>query len=61
MLADDVREAVAHPVIAAVALDVVQPGEAARITQISDVVEPRIKPEGPAEVFPAAARSAHWE
>jgi glycine reductase complex component B subunit alpha and beta len=49
---DDIREAVAHPAIASVAFDVVRPGESARITQISDVVEPRIKPEGPADVFP---------
>jgi glycine reductase len=50
--AEDVREAVAHPAIADVAFDVVRPEEPVRITQISDVVEPRIKPRGPADVFP---------
>jgi sarcosine reductase len=50
--AEDVREAVAHPAIADVGLDIVEPGESARITQISDVIEPRIKPEGTSTVFP---------
>jgi glycine reductase len=49
---DAIKEAVAHAAIAGVEFDVVHPGEAARITQISDVVEPRIKPDGPADVFP---------
>src|SRR5262249_48088293 len=49
---EDVREAVAHPAIAEVSVEVVRPGEPARITQISDVVEPRISPEGRADVFP---------
>jgi sarcosine reductase len=49
---EDLREAIAHPAIASVAMEVVRPGESARITQIHDVVEPRIKPEGSADVFP---------
>jgi glycine reductase len=48
----DVREAIAHPAIADATLEIVRHGESARITQISDVVEPRLKPDGPANVFP---------
>jgi len=33
-------------------VEVVHPGESARITQITDVVEPRIKVQGGGDVFP---------
>ncbi len=45
-------DAVANPAIADVDVDVVHPGEAVRITQLSDVVEPRIKVSGSGDVFP---------
>jgi sarcosine reductase len=47
----DTQAAVANPAVAGVAADVVHPGEAVRITQISDVIEPRIKVHG-GDVFP---------
>jgi glycine reductase complex component B subunit alpha and beta len=49
---DDLTSAVGNPAIASVAIDVVHPGEPARITQLSDVVEPRVKADGPGDVFP---------
>ena len=49
---DELKEAIAHPAVHDVSLDVVRPGESARITQISDVVEPRIKVSGGGDVFP---------
>ena len=49
---DEIKQAIAHPAIRDVTLDVVRPGESARITQISDVVEPRIKVSGGGDVFP---------
>lgn len=42
----------ADPAFASVAVDLVRPGESARITQITDVVEPRAKAGGTAGVFP---------
>src|SRR5258708_40324240 len=50
--ADELRAAVAHPAIAGLELAIVHPGESARITQLSDVVEPRIKVSGGGDVFP---------
>jgi glycine reductase len=47
----DLAQAVANPAIAGVAVELVRPGESARIAQISDVVEPRIKLSG-GQVFP---------
>jgi glycine reductase complex component B subunit alpha and beta len=35
-----------------VAVDLVQPGEAARIVQVRDVIEPRVKVEGPGHTYP---------
>lgn len=49
---DQLKEAIAHPAITDVSLDIVRPGESARITQICDVVEPRIKVNGGGDVFP---------
>src|ERR1700694_2730364 len=42
----------ADPAFSAVDIQLVKPGEAARITQITDVVEPRAKPGGTGGVFP---------
>jgi glycine reductase len=42
----------ADPAFSAVDIQLVRPGEAARITQITDVVEPRAKPAGTSGVFP---------
>lgn len=42
----------ADPAFASVAVEIVRPGEAARITQITDVIEPRVKVGGTAGVFP---------
>jgi glycine reductase len=50
--AADMHAAVANPAIAGLEIQVVHPGEAARITQITDVVEPRIKVQGGGDVFP---------
>jgi glycine reductase len=47
---DAVRNAVTHPAIADVGVAIVRPGERTRITQLSDVIEPRTKPGG--EMFP---------
>jgi glycine reductase len=47
---DELREAAAHPAISDVGIAVVRPGDVTRITQLSDVIEPRIKPSG--EMFP---------
>ena len=49
---EQLLEAVANPAIAGVDLQVVHPGESARITQLSDVVEPRVKVAGKGDVFP---------
>lgn len=40
----------ADPAFAGVELELVRPGEAARVTQVTDVIEPRTKPEG--SIFP---------
>lgn len=40
------------PAFAAVEVDLVRPRESARITQLQDVVEPRLKVAGPGGVFP---------
>jgi glycine reductase len=49
---DDLTQVVANPALAGIDLEVVHPGEAVRITQISDVVEPRVKVGGGGDVFP---------
>jgi glycine reductase len=49
---DDLTQALAHPAIDGIDLDVVYPGESARITQIHDVVEPRVKVGSGGQVFP---------
>lgn len=38
--------------IATVSVDIAKPGESVRITPVKDVVEPRVKVEGPGGVFP---------
>lgn len=38
--------------IRAVGVDLVQPGEATRIVQVRDVIEPRLKAKGPGHVYP---------
>ncbi len=38
--------------IRAVELDIAKPGESVRITPVKDVIEPRVKVEGPGEIFP---------
>jgi len=38
--------------IAAVSFDVAKPGESVRITPVKDVIEPRVKVEGPGGMFP---------
>jgi glycine reductase complex component B subunit alpha and beta len=48
----ELLRAVANPAIASVDVAVVHPGESARITQLSDVVEPRVKVSGAGDVFP---------
>ena len=50
--AEELEEAIAHPAISDISLDVVRPGESARITHICDVIEPRIKVSGGGDVFP---------
>lgn len=42
----------AGPALAAVRLGVAAPGEPARVINVLDVVEPRVKAEGPGDVFP---------
>ncbi len=37
---------------ASVSVDIPRPGESVRITQVKDVIEPRVKVEGPGGVFP---------
>ncbi|HEY3059341.1 MAG TPA: glycine/sarcosine/betaine reductase component B subunit [Chloroflexota bacterium] len=49
---DDLAAAVAQPALTGVSVDLVQPGASVRITQISDVVEPRVKVTGSGDVFP---------
>src|SRR5581483_4618362 len=44
--------AASDPAFAGVDVQLVRPGEAARIPQITDVVEPRVKSGGPGGVFP---------
>src|SRR5205814_7026440 len=46
--ASDIEAAVANPAITGVDIQLVHPGESARITQISDIIEPRIKVHGSA-------------
>ena len=41
------------PRIRGVALDLVEPGEPTRIVQVRDVIEPRVKVNGPGHVYPA--------
>ncbi len=51
-----VRELVLDdPRIRSVAVDVVEPGEATRVVQIRDIVEPRVKVRGRGHVYPAIA------
>ena len=38
--------------IASVSVDIARPGESVRITPVKDVIEPRVKVEGPGGVFP---------
>lgn len=38
--------------IATVAVDIAKPGESTRITPVKDVIEPRVKVEGPGQIFP---------
>ena len=38
--------------IKSVAVDIARPGESVRITPVKDVIEPRVKVEGPGEIFP---------
>ena len=38
--------------LADVSFDVAHPGESTRITPVKDVIEPRVKVEGPGEIFP---------
>ena len=38
--------------IATVAVDIAKPGESVRITPVKDVIEPRVKVEGPGQIFP---------
>jgi glycine reductase complex component B subunit alpha and beta len=40
------------PRIRSVAVDLVQPGEAARIVHVRDVIEPRVKTDGPGHTYP---------
>src|SRR5262249_43886538 len=49
---DELARAVAHPAIAGVDVELTHPGESVRITQVSDVVEPRVKVSGGGDVFP---------
>ncbi|MBI4219240.1 MAG: hypothetical protein HY682_03775 [Chloroflexi bacterium] len=43
------------PRIVSADLELVEPGESARVTAIKDVIEPRIKVEGPGQVYPGVA------
>ena len=38
--------------IKSIEFDIARPGESVRITPVKDVVEPRVKVEGPGEIFP---------
>ena len=38
--------------IATVSVDIARPGESVRITPVKDVIEPRVKVEGPGQIFP---------
>ena len=38
--------------IESIELDIAKPGESVRITPVKDVIEPRVKVEGPGGVFP---------
>ena len=38
--------------IATVSFDIAKPGESVRITPVKDVIEPRVKVEGPGGIFP---------
>ena len=48
---EELKTAIAHPAIADVTLDVVRPGSSTRITQVSDIIEPRIKVGGSGDTF----------
>jgi len=48
----DLEAAVANPALAGLDVELVHPGESVRITQLCDVVEPRIKTSGGGDVFP---------
>jgi len=51
--ADEVRKLVLEDeAIASVELDIARPGESVRITPVKDVIEPRVKVEGPGGMFP---------
>ena len=45
----------ADPRLVAVSLDVARPGESVRIVPVHDVIEPRVKVDGPGQVFPGVA------
>ena len=45
---DDVRDWVAE-----MQFDIARPGERVRITPVKDVIEPRVKVQGPGGLFPA--------
>ena len=45
----------ADPRLAEVHVDVARPGEAVRIVPVHDIIEPRVKVEGPGHVFPGVA------
>jgi sarcosine reductase len=49
---DELARAVAHPAISGVDAELTRPGESVRVTQVSDVVEPRVKVSGGGDVFP---------
>lgn len=49
----EIEEALrADPKVARAQLDITAPGDSCRITHVSDVLEPRIKAEGPGQTFP---------
>lgn len=51
--ADEVKKLVLEDeAIASVELDIARPGESVRITPVKDVIEPRVKVEGPGGMFP---------
>lgn len=51
--ADEIKKLVLEDErIASVSLDIAKPGESVRITPVKDVIEPRVKVEGPGGIFP---------